>query len=172
MSETAEKTAEPDNSLFTIGAPGIDTQKIVDDIRATVASKREQGVYTDARVARAERTNLMNLRDEKDFLPFYLDCLRDAVFVDISDFEIYEQRQRFTRAFVWLKRTIWKFLKFYTYRLWSQQNQVNGLLLSAVESTEERYRHRLDEQQARIEALEAQIMGRDGHTPNPVNEGS
>ena len=42
--------------------------------------------------------------------------------------EIYERRARFTKPLVVLKRAIWKLLKFYTYRLWSQQNQVNGLL--------------------------------------------
>ncbi len=157
MNDTTEQADAATDGLFTIGAPAIDTGRLVEEIRATVAAKRKQGVYTDARIARAERTNLMNLRDEEDFLPFYLDCLRDAVFVDIGDFEIYEQRHRFTRALVWLKRTIWKLLKFYTYRLWSQQNQVNGLLLSAVESTEERYRRKLDEQQTRTKELEKRI---------------
>ncbi len=156
MSDTTEQVSVDDDDLFTVGAPGIDTRKLVDEIRATVEAKRKQGAYTDARVARAERTNLMNLRDEEDFLPFYLDCLRDAVFVDISDFEIYEQRRRFTRALIWLKRAIWKLLKFYTYRLWSQQNQVNGLLLSAVESTEERYRRKIEELEARVAKLEAE----------------
>ena len=67
---------------------------------------------------------LQNLRDEEEFMEFYLGCLRDAVFVDINDFEIVERRQRFSRALVALKRSIWNLLKFYTYRLWSQQNLV------------------------------------------------
>lgn len=140
--------------IFEIGAPGIDVSKIVQEIQASVAEKTEKGVYTDARVARAERTNLENLKDEENFLIFYLDCLRDAVFVDISDFEIFERRTRFSRLFIALKRLIWKLLKFYTYRLWSQQNQVNGLLLSAIESTESRYRDKIKELEQRIARLE------------------
>ena len=141
--------------LFDIGAPGIDAEKIVQEIRASVAEKMKNGTYTDARVARAERTNLDNLKDEEHFLHFYLDCLKDAVFVDISDFEIIERRKRFSGPLVLLKRSIWKMLKFYTYRLWSQQNQVNGLILSALEGIEDRNSEKLRELEKRIKALES-----------------
>ena len=141
--------------VIEIGADGIDTEAIVEDIRARVSEKMAAGVYRDARVAKAERANLSNMRDEDQFLEFYLDCLRDAVFVDISDFEIVERRSCFNRPLVALKRTIWKLLKFYTYRLWSQQNLVNGLLLSAVEGTEARSRERIAALEKRLAELEA-----------------
>lgn len=145
------------DSIFEIGAPGIDTEKLVEEIRSSVAEKMEKGVYTDARVARAERTNLSNLKDEENFLQFYLECLRDAVFVDISDFEIFERRARFSGLFIALKRLIWKLLKFYTYRLWSQQNQTNCLLLSAIEGLESRYRDKIKELEERIARLEDEV---------------
>jgi len=142
------------DDIFRIGADGIETDAVVARIRERVAEKMERGLYTDGRVARAERTNLAQLRDREDFLAFYLDCLREAVLVDINDFEIHERRARFSRPLVLLKRSIWKLLKFYTYRLWSQQNQVNGLLLSAVESMDSRYREKFDALEKRIDALE------------------
>ena len=142
--------------IFEIGAEGIDTARIVEDIRKTVADKMQNGDYTDSRVARAERTNLANIRSEENFLEFYLDCLRDAVFVDISDFEIFERRRFLARPLVTIKRVIWKLLKFYTYRLWSQQNQVNGLLLSAVEGVDARYREKIAKLEKRIADLEKQ----------------
>ena len=147
------------DSIFDIGAEGVDTEQIVRDIRKVVAEKTESGVYDDARIARAERANLSNLKDEDGFLSFYLDCLRDAVFVDINDFEIIERRAG-GRAFVALKKVIWKLLKFYTYRLWSQQNQVNGLLLTALEGAENKYSERLRALEARIEKLEAGVNGK------------
>jgi len=146
-----------DESVFQINAPGVDVERIVAEIRATVAEKIERGDYTDARVGRADRTNLINLKSEDEFLSFYLECLRDAVFVDISDFDIIEKRARFSRLLVALKRVIWKLLKFYTYRLWSQQNQVNGLLLSAVEGTDERYRTKVEQLEVRIAELEKRL---------------
>lgn len=146
--------AEP---LFEIGASGVDAEAIVADIRATVDRKRRDGVYNDPRIARAERANLLNLKNEEDFLPFFLECLKDAVFVDINDFEIYERHRFAGRPLVLLKKVIWNLLKFYTYRLWSQQNQVNGLLLTTAESIESRYRAKIEELEARIAALEPDV---------------
>jgi hypothetical protein len=74
--------------------------------------------------------------------------------VDIGDFEITERRKRFAPFLVRLKRVIWSLLRFYTYRLWSQQNDVNGLLLAAVEGVDQRYRDRLNELEARVAKLE------------------
>ena len=142
-------------SIFEIGAPGAEAERIVREVLAAVAQKAAAGAYDDARVARAERTNLASLRHEEQFLSFYLRCLRDAVFVDISDFDIHERRRGFAPALVALKRVIWKLLKFYTYRLWSQQNQVNGLLVTAVAGLDEKYAERLQALEARVRALEA-----------------
>ncbi len=143
---------EPD---FRIHAPGMDTGRIIEDIRNTVARKMEEGVYADARVARAERTNLATLRNEDEFLEFYLRCLRDAVFVDINDFEIRERRRGLGPLLVLLKKTIWNLLKFYTYRMWSQQNQVNGLLVTAIEGMDRKYSAKIRAMENRIRELEA-----------------
>ena len=137
--------------VLSIGAPGLDVARLVADLQATVDRKARDGAYADARVARAEKTNLVNLRGSDDFITFYLACLRDAVFVDISDFDIRERRRIAGPLLVALKKTIWKLLKFYTYRLWSQQNQVNGLVITALEGLEE-------QSAARIAALEKRIV--------------
>jgi hypothetical protein len=141
--------------ILSFGAPGIDVDRLVADLQATAERKMKDGVYADARVARAERTNLVHLRGSDDFLSFYLSCLREAVFIDISDFEIRERRRFFGPLLVALKKTIWNLLKFYTYRLWSQQNQVNGLLVTALEGIEEQYSARIAALEKRIAQLEA-----------------
>lgn len=146
--------ASPDEPLFTVHAPGVDVDALVREVQATVTRKLEEGVYDDARVARAERTNLARLRNHDEFLAFYLKCLRDAAFVDISDYEIRERRRGGAFLLVRLKRTIWNLLKFYTYRLWSQQNQVNGLLVTAVENLDQKYAARIRTLEQRIDQLE------------------
>lgn len=143
------------DAILTIKAPGVDVARLVEELRARVAEKRAQGAYSDPRVALAERTNLANLKSEDDFLAFYLECLRDAVAVDINDFEIIERRARFSTLLVALKKTLWKLLKFYTYRLWSQQNQVNALILSAMEAQESRNREKIRQLEERVARLEA-----------------
>ncbi len=142
------------DSIFQIGAEGVNAQQIVSEVQAAVQDKMRQNLYADARVARAERTNLANIKDDEAFFAFYLDCLREAVFVDISDFDIIERRLRFSRLLILFKQVIWKLLKFYTYRLWSQQNQVNGLLLSAIESMDSRYRVRMKALDERMDRLD------------------
>jgi hypothetical protein len=44
------------STSIEIGAPGIDTEKLMSELEARVARKTEQGAYADARIARAERT--------------------------------------------------------------------------------------------------------------------
>lgn len=143
-----------ESPVVTIGAPGLDVEKLVADLQATVNRKMKEGVYADARVARAEKTNLVHLRGSDEFITFYLTCLRDAVFVDISDFEIRERRRWLSPLLVSFKKVIWKLLKFYTYRLWSQQNQINGLIITAMEGLEQQMSARLATLEKRIAELE------------------
>lgn len=139
---------------ISIGADGIDAKAVVDDILARVEEKRKQGVYDEARVARAEKNNLLTLKDDESFMEQYLLCLRQIVPVDMNDFEIIEKRSRFSGPLVKLKKTIWKLLKFYTFRMWSQQNQTNSLLLAAIEVMHSRQKREIAELKARIEQLE------------------
>ena len=151
MSDAIQSETAP---LFTVHAPGVDVEALVRDVEKTVAQKMEQGLYDDARVARAERSNLSTLRNHDEFLEFYLKCLREAAFVDISDYDIRERRRGLGPVLVRLKKTIWGLLKFYTYRLWSQQNQVNGLLVTAVENLDQKYAAKIRALEKRISELE------------------
>ena len=56
---------------------------------------------------------------------------------------------------MFFKQSVWKLLKFYTYRLWSQQNQVNGLLLSASEEIDRKYRDKIKALEDRVATLES-----------------
>ena len=149
-------TTSPEHLTVNIGADGLDTAALVAEIRAEVARKRREGVYADARIARAERHNLMYRADSEELLRFYLNCLRDSVNVDINDFEIEDRRSGVKgRALVTFKTVIWKMLKFYTFRLWHQQNQINALVVTAVESSFQQSEKRIAALEARIAALEA-----------------
>ena len=155
MLESAAMNDETTQPAIRIGADGIDVHRIEEQILASVAEKRARGVYDDAAVARAERNNLLTLKDDESFMERYLLCLRQIVPVDINDFEILERRSRLAPLSKAVKRTIWKLLKFYTYRLWSQQNQTNDVLLAAIESMDRRHKKEVAELKARIEALES-----------------
>ena len=153
MPSESKNTAD-NQPLFSIGAEGANTEKIMAEIKAAVADKTARGVYRDMRIAQVERANLVNLSDDESFLKYYLECLRNAVFVDINDFEIRERRRFGSSILVAFKKIIWNILKFYTYRLWSQQNQINGLLVTAVESLDEKYRARIEKLEHQLAAVE------------------
>jgi hypothetical protein len=157
--EASGRTPPEGESIFAIGASGADAARIVAEIQAAVAEKRRRGLYHDPLVTKAELANLANLQDDQALADVYLETLRDAVFVDIGDFEIFERRARLGFLLKALKRLIWNLLKFYTYRLWSQQNQVNGLLLAAVEGIEDKNRAKLQSLEERVARLE---RGADG----------
>jgi hypothetical protein len=148
-------TDEPEHMNVLVGAEGVDVEALVAEIRADVARKREEGVYADARIGRAERHNLIYMADSEELLRFYLSCLRDGVHVDINDFEIEDRRSGWKgRSLVKMKTVIWKLLKFYTFRMWHQQNQINGLMVTAIESSFQQYEKKISSLEARIAELE------------------
>lgn len=140
--------------MLHITAPGVDTDAIIRDIHASVKQKAESGRYQAAGLGEPERFAPLEFRDNAAFLAFYLENLRESAFVDIGDFEIVEKRPRFTRLLVGLKKTIWSVLRFYTYRLWSQQNQINGLLLAAIEGLHDQQNEKISTLEAKVQALE------------------
>lgn len=145
---------EPTQPAIRIGADGIDVHKIEEEILAAVADKRAQGLYDENLAARAEKNNLLTIKDDETFMEQYLVCLRQIVPVDINDFEILERRSRFAPISKAIKKVVWKMLKFYTYRLWSQQNQTNNVLLAAIEIMDRRHRKEIADLKTRIEELE------------------
>lgn len=148
-------TAEPEHVDVTIGAEGIDVEALVREVQEEVSKKRQEGVYSDARIGRAERHNLMYMADSQELLKFYLQCLKDGVHVDINDYTIEDKRTGFSgKLLVKFKTVIWKLLKFYTFRMWHQQNQINALLVTALESSYKQSEKRIAELEARIVELE------------------
>ena len=140
--------------MIHINAPGVETDAIIRDIHASAQQKAESGRYQAAGLGDPERFAPLAFKDNASFLAFYLENLRESAFVDIGDFEIVEKRARFTRLLVGLKKTIWSLLRFYTYRLWSQQNQINGLLLAAIEGLHDQQKEKISALEAKVEALE------------------
>ena len=141
-----------------IGADGsVDAAAVVDEIRRRAAERLKNGEYDLETLARAERFNLSAVKDNADFFDRYVACLGLVSQVDINDFEIVEHRARFASLLRKFKKGIWSALKFYTYHLWSQQNQVNNLFHAAIELVAKRDSEQLKKMQERIDDLEARL---------------
>ena len=144
------------SSIFDIGSniENINAEDIVAQVQKKVEQNMEDGIYQDPTIAAAEKHRLINVKGIEDFTPYFMSCLKASINIDINDFEIVEKRSKLSKVLVKFKTLIWKSLKFYTYRMWSQQNYVNSLLLSALETVEQNHRIQIEALEKRITELE------------------
>ena len=141
-----------------IQAAGIDVNEIVLEIQREVAAKTASGEYNDALISQAERSNLFNMKDDDEFLDYYINCMSRASQVDIRAFEIPDPKGGpMGKALKKLKQSIWGLLKFYTYRMWTQQNQINSLVVNGITVVKDKLTENQDAQEKRISQLEAAL---------------
>jgi hypothetical protein len=122
------------NDIFEIGANGVDVKRVMRDIEERVARKKRAGVYDRYDLSRIASLELKNVKSEADFLDYSLKVIQQTWDIDIGDFPIYSKGGLLGKPFVLLKKTIWKLLKFYTYRLFSQQKEFNCQITNAITS--------------------------------------
>lgn len=145
------------SDVFELDPSLPNVSQLVDEIHQKVQADVEAHVYDDARIGVAERSNLSNIRKEDEFLSFYLRCLHNGASVDINDFEItHDSGGLKGKVMVKVKTIIWKMQKFLTFRMWSQQNQINSFLATAIESTFERYETKINQLEQQVAKLEAE----------------
>ena len=120
-----------------------DVEAIMERIRERVEEKRRTGTYERYNLSAATALEMNNLRSDDAYLDYYLKTIWRAADVDLGDFEIYSKTFLIGRPAVWLKKVIWKLLKFYTFRLFSQQKDYNARMASIVQGLDAKYERRL-----------------------------
>ncbi|MBR3087286.1 MAG: hypothetical protein IKH04_12895 [Kiritimatiellae bacterium] len=142
-----------------IGADGsVDAAAVVDEIRRRAAERLKNGEYDLETLVRAERFNLSALKDNPEFFNGYLSGIHRVTQVDIGDWEIREKHSGLVgKLLIRLKRTIRSLLRFYTFRLWSQQNRANAIFHSSLSLLAERESEDLAKANARIAELERRL---------------
>lgn len=128
---------------FEIKTPGIDVEAIMGRIRERVEEKRRSGIYDRYNLCAATALEMDNLRSDEAYLDYYLKTIWRAADVDLGDFEIYSKTFLVGRPVVYLKKIIWKLLKFYTFRLFSQQKDFNARMASIAQGLDAKYERRL-----------------------------
>ncbi len=122
------------NEIFEIGADGVDAKRVMREIEERVARKKEAGVYDRYNLSKITALELSNVKNETDFLNYSFKVIQHSWDIDIGDFPIYSKGGIFGKPVVLLKKVIWNLLKFYTYRLFSQQREFNCQIVNAVTS--------------------------------------
>lgn len=150
-----------------IGTDGtVDAAAVVEAIRKRAAERVASGFYDMDAIAQAERYNLSALADNAAFFNAYLTSLHKITQVDIGDWEIRERRRSvFTPLLIRLKKAIRSLLRFYTYRLWSQQNRANAIFQSSIALVARRQSEEFDKINRRLDDLERRLEAVRGETP-------
>ena len=115
--------AETGRPLFESGS--VDVRKIMEYVRQRVQQKKEAGVYDRYNLAGVTKLEVVEAKSEEDFLNYYLKVMQKSYELDIGDFDIPSKGGILGKPGVWLKKIIWKLLKFYTWRMFTQQREFN-----------------------------------------------
>jgi len=138
---------------FQIGTSGVDVEAVMAEIRRRVEAKRARGVYNQYSLADAGYEHgTITLKHGDEYFDYYLKNLLLAAEIDISDFPIESKTPFFGQPAVWLKKIIWKLMKFYTFRLFSQQKDFNARVAVILQGMERVYSRRLAELEERLKA--------------------
>jgi hypothetical protein len=119
---------------FDIEAPLTDAEQLVERIRRKVKERQAAGDYDDLDLSRAAALDLETELSEEDFLRYHLKVVERLSDVNYGDYEIVSKGGPFGRLEVLLKKTIWKLMRFYTYRLFSQQREFDCQVAEALAS--------------------------------------
>ena len=140
------------DDIFRIDTPGVNVDEVMAEIRRRAEEKRKTGDYNRGRLSSLAHLETANLKTSDEVLDYYLKTLVAASEIDITDFEIESKTPFFGRPVVWLKKIIWKLLKFYTYRLFSQQKDYNARVALILQGMDRRYSRRLEELEKSLES--------------------
>ena len=141
---------------FEIEADAVDVEALMETIRERVEQKRKTGVYDKYNLDGLKTLEFESLEDENEFLRYYLRLIQGTCDINIGDFEIVNKGGVLGKPVVILKKVIWKLLKFYTYRMFSQQKEFNCQMVNTVLCMNKKLKIDLEELSARIEELENQ----------------
>lgn len=142
-----------EEKLFEVGAEGIDVEKIMEKIRVRVEEKKKAGLYDRYDLTGITKLELENLTSEEEFLNYYTRILQRTCDVNIGDFPIVNEGGLLGRLEVLVKKIIWKLMKFYTYRLFTQQKEFNCQVANAFVSLRKVMDQRFKEMNEKLETL-------------------
>ena len=145
--------AESEEKDFRIAAPALDAESLVKEVRERVRRKKEAGAYDGYDLEGVTSLDYEKELGEEDFLRYHLQVVERLSDVNYGDFDIVSKGGLFGRAELLLKKVIWKLLRFYTYRLFSQQREFDCQVSEALQSHYRWSRQEIDRLTRELEEL-------------------
>ncbi len=142
---------------FRVSARDIDVEKIMRQIKEQVEEKQAAGVYGKYNLEDVAVKDIAQLQNEQDFLDYYLELIQHTCDIDIGDFQIPSKGGIFGKPVAKFKRFVWIILRFYTYRLFSQQKEYNFQLVNTLMSINKKLDEQVKVLSDRVAELEKKI---------------
>ena len=141
--------------------PALAAEALAGEVRERVRRKTESGAYKGYDLSGIASLDYEKEQGEEDFLRYHLDVVERLSDVNYGDFEIVPKGGPFGRAEVLLKKVIWKLLRFYTYRLFSQQREFDCQVAEALQSHYRWSREEIDRLSREVERLRGELRRRE-----------
>ncbi len=143
----------PPKPFFEIQGTTLGAEELAARIEKNIREREASGVYARFDLKKIVPFDLLDASDESQFLQFYLKAIQRAWAVDINDFLIPKKPGLLGAAEWALKKALWKLLKFYTFRLFSQQREFNSQVSHTLAALHKDYSAKADAIQQQILAL-------------------
>jgi hypothetical protein len=143
--------------FFEIPSNKVDTESIMKEIRQRIKQKEQAGIYHRYNRAKIHTLELQDIENEEDFLGYYLKAIGSTWAIDINDWEIINKGGVSGKPIVLLKKIIWKLLKFYTYRLWSQQREFNAQIANTVSALNKKFDKEIQELKSEVKRQKSEV---------------
>ena len=138
-------------------AEGIDVNRIMQEIKQQVVRKKHDGFYNTYDLSDLAKINVQEIRDDEEFFQYYMKVIQHSWDINIGTYPIPSKGGILGKPMVWLKKAIWHMLKFYTYRLFSQQKDYNAQVANVLQSLNTQMVAKCDALHDRVKKLEEQI---------------
>jgi len=141
-------------NIFYIRDSEINLHNIHAEITSAV-NTHKNNKYQNYDLSKVSRYLLASIKDQKQYINENIKIINKSWAIDINDFEILIKKEGILSLLEFLfKKVIWKLLKFYTYRLFSQQREFNMQMKDAVTLLYSDYQKRLNIIETSIKKLQ------------------
>lgn len=141
--------------VFKIESRAIDVEDLMKKIQSRVESKEKSGTYDLFNLENLPQLELSDIKNEEDMLKYSLKVIQRSCEINIGDYPIVQDGKGFIPAIeVVVKKVIWKLLRFYTFRMFSQQKEFNHQVVNVALSIKKYYDEKTQKLEARISQLE------------------
>jgi len=140
-------------SFFSMEGTSANVAELNQLIENSIEQKEKQGIYTELDIAAITKVPFIDIKDEREFMSYYLNVIHKSWAIDINDFEIPQKNGLLGKLELKLKQIIWKLLKFYTFRLFSQQIEFNSQIRNSLIAVQKEVSQKLSNVEEQLKQL-------------------